>query len=552
MAAWSHSPFLQALGWAMLNSFWQMALLFAGFNLLQQLFSFSAQRRYYLSIGSLGAGLIWFVYTFFAFYQNGTIGTILTQHDLAPTSQTWNLVLSSASLTYLLLLLIPAYRLARNWRYIEHLKKFGLQKTAMEYRLFVKKIAQQLGIRHTVHVYLSELVHSPVTIGYLKPMILLPIAAINKLSTQQVEAVLLHELSHIKRYDYLVNFIIMLLQTLFYFNPFVKKFVSLIEFEREKCCDELVLQFEYDKISYAAALLLLERNVRASETLTLAAAGKSHLLFRIEKILGLKKKARFTFHQFAGIIASALVVLFINSLLFVKNEVKLSNIHTFTAFENPLYQFDTPVSETFSNTHNNDTKVIDLTKKQQKAVAITSKKQPTNFVLMPEQPVNHLVPVVYDLTDEQVTPEEKAHIEQTLETTKKVVTKMKWKEVEASIGDDMTQNEKKAARKEYLKAVSKINWKTLENQLKSNYQDLDWTAITSKLDGALVELKLDSLQVTYHQILSQIKQSQEKASCKAVLPVPDATVKEVDALKNELKVKIDSIKVIQTRKTINF
>src|SRR5438045_9288606 len=133
MAAWSQSPFLQALGWAMLNSLWQMALLFVGFSILQQAVSLSAQRKYYIAIGSMGAGLLWFVYTFFVFYNKGAAGTLLLQHRLAPTSQTWNVVLSSASITYLLLLDIPAYRLAKNWRYLEHLKKLGLQKTAMEY-----------------------------------------------------------------------------------------------------------------------------------------------------------------------------------------------------------------------------------------------------------------------------------------------------------------------------------------------------------------------------------------------------------------------------------
>src|SRR5439155_14956492 len=129
-------------------------------------------------------------------------------------------------------------------------------------------------------------------------------------------------------------------------------FVSVIEFEREKCCDELVLQFEYDKYSYAAALLQLEKNLLASESLILAAAGKNHLLYRIEKILGLKKKAVFSFHKFAGIIASVLVIFFINSLFFVDKEAKLTVNHTFTAFENPLYQYDKPAfPKTFSKAH---------------------------------------------------------------------------------------------------------------------------------------------------------------------------------------------------------
>ena len=106
--------------------------------------------------------------------------------------------------------------------------------------MFVKNLAAQMGIKKPVHVWISELVCSPVTIGYLKPIILVPLAAINHLTTQQLEAVLLHELSHIKRYDYLINLIINFIQTILYFNPLVKAFVKIIEREREKSCDEMV------------------------------------------------------------------------------------------------------------------------------------------------------------------------------------------------------------------------------------------------------------------------------------------------------------------------
>lgn len=555
MAAWSQSPFLQALGWTMLNSIWQMALLFLAFSLCQHLVRLSSHNRYYLAIGSMGAGIIWFTYTFFVFYADGASGTIAAQHQLAPTSQTWNVILSSASLAYLLLLLIPSYRLFKNWRYIEHLKKYGLQKTAVEYGIFVKKVAQRLGIRHTVQVYLSHLVQSPVTIGYIKPIILLPIAAINNLNPQQVEAVLLHELSHIKRYDYLVNFIITLFQTLFYFNPFVKKFVSVIEFEREKCCDELVLQFQYDKISYASALLLLEKNLRASETLVLAAAGKKHLLSRIEKIVGQERKTGFTFHQFAGLLVSFLVVIFINSLFFVNSDITLRSNHTFASFENPLTQFDASpvVAEGFSKVQSSAKEPVS---EKQPAKVTRSFKIATFSKVVPlmQQPDPDLFRVSYDASDELITPEAKERIVQTLEKTKKVLAKTKWKEVETSIGDGMTAGEKKTAKHEYLEELEKIDWKILENRLKSEYENLDWAEVEAKLNSSLTDLKLDSLQTSYHLILSQLQKTEAKtrAGYKIVLPVPDVSVHELNILKSEIATKLDSIKVIRERKIINF
>ena len=133
----------------------------------------------------------------------------------------------------------------------------------------MRNVATRMGIKKPVHIWLSGIVTSPVTIGYIKPVILLPIAAINQLSTQQLEAVLLHELAHIRRYDYFVNLVIRFIQTILYFNPFVKALVKTVEIEREKSCDEMVIQFQYDPHGYASALLMLEKTNYAPRPLLL-------------------------------------------------------------------------------------------------------------------------------------------------------------------------------------------------------------------------------------------------------------------------------------------
>src|SRR4029077_2528611 len=117
------------------------------------------------------------------------------------------------------------------------IRSYGLSRADVQLRMFVQKIAVRMDIRKPVYVWMSEMVSSPVTIGYLKPMVLVPMAAVNHLTTQQIEAVLLHELSHIKRYDYFINLLTRLIQTVLYFNPFVKAFVRIFEREREKSCD---------------------------------------------------------------------------------------------------------------------------------------------------------------------------------------------------------------------------------------------------------------------------------------------------------------------------
>ncbi|HEX8314459.1 MAG TPA: M56 family metallopeptidase, partial [Flavisolibacter sp.] len=319
MAQWSQSQFLQALGWATLNSFWQMAVLWCAFVAVNYLVKLSATKKYQASVGAMLIGFAWFLVTFTLYYQNNSSSYAFFENTIPHSNSFLNTCLISASVTYLFLLVFPAVRLFKNWQFVQVIKKEGVSKADLNYRLFVQNIAGHLGITKKVKLVVSSLVSSPVTIGYLKPMILLPIAAMNQLTTAQVEAILLHELSHIRRYDYLINFIVSVIHTLLYFNPFAKFFMNTIENERENCCDEMVLQFGYDRVGYASALLHLEKASGKNRALTLAAAGKQNLLTRIEKIVGMEKKKTFRLIQIVPLLAAMICILLFNSVLIIKD-----------------------------------------------------------------------------------------------------------------------------------------------------------------------------------------------------------------------------------------
>src|SRR4029078_66537 len=341
MATWSQSHFLQSLGWATLNSFWQMALLWCIYLAINSVFKISAHKKYQLAVGAIVAGFVWFALTFLYYFNSSAVSSIaIFDQTVSESNSILNIFLLSASLSYLVVLIFPSYRLFRNWQFVQRIKKQGLQKADLNYRLFVRKISAQLGIGKKVFVYMSELVTSPVTVGYLKPIVLLPVAVLSNLSTQQVEAILLHELSHIKRYDYLVNFMVSIISTFLYFNPFVKQFIRAIEEERENCCDQLVLQFGYDKVGYASALLTLEKLSIACHPLALGAAGKNYLLNRIEKIVGMEKKKGFRRNQFAGLLAALFCIVNFNSILIIKDKKQNNNLYAFADFTSPFNLFD--------------------------------------------------------------------------------------------------------------------------------------------------------------------------------------------------------------------
>ena len=103
-----------------------------------------------------------------------------------------------------------------------------------------------------------------------------------------MEAILLHELAHIKRYDYLINLLLSLIETVLYFNPFVRLLSHDIKRERENCCDDWVLQYQYDGAMYVSALMALATK-NASPKLALYASDKKMLLSRIKRIVQPKR-----------------------------------------------------------------------------------------------------------------------------------------------------------------------------------------------------------------------------------------------------------------------
>ncbi|MFI5156636.1 MAG: M56 family metallopeptidase, partial [Chitinophagales bacterium] len=189
--------------------------------------------------------------------------------------------LSSIYLTIVIWLFI---RHAGYFLHLSRLRNSEIYKIQPRLKLFADTIAARIGIRKKVTIWLSGLVDSPVTIGFFKPIILVPLAMVNHLTTDQVEAILLHELAHIRRNDYLINLFISWAGIALFFNPFARSLIRSIRKEREHCCDDLVLQFQYEPHSYASALLSLEKSRKHLSSLVLPATGRSRQLL-LERVL---------------------------------------------------------------------------------------------------------------------------------------------------------------------------------------------------------------------------------------------------------------------------
>jgi beta-lactamase regulating signal transducer with metallopeptidase domain len=323
MSLLTASLFLKTLGWALLNSCWQFAV---GWLIYQLCTTgrggFSAAARHRVALLLLLAGSACFAITFVRAYYAAAAGATIYANDFSAAGNggfqlvgdsigsALNTAMPFASVVYLFCLIFLGSKFLICVQRAGTLQKSQQTRMSASWRIYINNIAVQLGIRQKVKAVLSTTIDTPQVIGFLKPVLLLPAACITSLTTAQLEAVLLHELVHIKRNDYLVNLFVTSIEIVFFFNPFVKQLAASLRREREYSCDDMVIQFQYQPHHYAAALLTLEKNRLQPNDYGIAATGKNQqqLLIRVERLLGVQYKEQFSYRLAACLLAMLLLV----------------------------------------------------------------------------------------------------------------------------------------------------------------------------------------------------------------------------------------------------
>jgi beta-lactamase regulating signal transducer with metallopeptidase domain len=142
-----------------------------------------------------------------------------------------------------------------------------------------------MGITSAIQIMESGIAKVPMVIGHLKPLILVPLGMLASLPQAELEAILIHELAHIRRKDYLVNILQSLLEIIFFFNPAVLWTSSLIKREREHCCDDIAIATASSKVIYIKALVACQEYMHEQPAYAMALNGeKKHLLSRVKRL----------------------------------------------------------------------------------------------------------------------------------------------------------------------------------------------------------------------------------------------------------------------------
>jgi len=172
------------------------------------------------------------------------------------------------------------------WIAMRRMSILALSPVDSQVNAIYTRIAQRLKLTRTIRVFQSALVETPVVIGWLRPMILFPAVVLTGLTPAQLEAILAHEIAHIRRRDYIVNLLQVIAETLMFYHPAAWRISRCIRLEREQCCDDIAVAICGDRYEYAQSLAALEE-VRLSSPLALAAKGnsRSELLIRVMRLL---------------------------------------------------------------------------------------------------------------------------------------------------------------------------------------------------------------------------------------------------------------------------
>ena len=175
------------------------------------------------------------------------------------------------------------------WRLIQRLRRSALVEAPEAVHASFARLCKRLGIARHVSLRISEHIPGPLAMGIVRSLIILPASALMALNPEQLEAVLAHELAHVRRADYLWNLVQTMVETLFFFHPAVWWLGRRLRQQRELCCDDVAVQSCADPLIYATALLRLEE--RRTQQLGLAMALDGHrswsgLRDRIARILG--------------------------------------------------------------------------------------------------------------------------------------------------------------------------------------------------------------------------------------------------------------------------
>ena len=327
----AQQPFTQALAWALIHFVWQGAVLgFLAFVALRLARPERSATRYAIGVTTLGAMLLACAATFAVIARQADVPSVESSfapmfagpetiaatvaselvHESIKNGVSQSLTESAASTQWLagrgpregwpiglgpntLVMVVIAWaigvlvlsvRLLGGWILTRQLAHSAVASVSPAIEAAARRIEDRLQLSRAVAIVESTAVAVPTLVGWVKPIVLLPAAALAGLSPEQLNAILAHELAHVRRHDYLVNLLQSMVETLLFYHPAMWWVSSRVRAEREHCCDDVAIEVCGDRLVYVSALAELT-SIAGQRSFALAATDGS-LVSRVQRILG--------------------------------------------------------------------------------------------------------------------------------------------------------------------------------------------------------------------------------------------------------------------------
>lgn len=294
---WVHGSAAKALGWTLVHSLWEGAVVALALAVVLGI-ARSSRVRYWAACLAMLVLLSGFGATLYRMmpHDTGIAAKAPVPATAAPSTPDdgpvsnlrtpWDFsdLLPWLAPVWMAGVLLFQLRCLASWIAAGRLRRVGVCRASEAWSERLDGLRARLRMTRPVTLLESCLAEVPVVIGHLRPVILMPVGLLAGLPVAQIESILLHELAHIRRADYLVNLMQTLVEGLLFYHPAVWWISRVIRTERENCCDDVAVSASGDAHEYAAALAALAENRLAMSDAAVAATG-GNLVKRIRRVL---------------------------------------------------------------------------------------------------------------------------------------------------------------------------------------------------------------------------------------------------------------------------
>ncbi|WP_321307962.1 TonB-dependent receptor plug domain-containing protein [Marinifilum fragile] len=517
---------VDALGWALLHSVWQ--IVFFGL-IVWILFRFiskdNAKQRYGVASLALAFIFVSFTITFFHYlplsnHNNGSdlsLSPELLLYLLNSSPETLN-QFSFENLhidryfpimvnIWIIGVCILSCHMTFNYLQTIKLRKHLTYPVSKQTQSIADKLIQKLNLKQNITLLESGYVQTPSLVGYFKPLILLPVSMLSGIPENQLEIIIAHELAHIKRHDYLFQFIQGIIELLFFYHPVVWWLSSVVNTEREHICDDLAVKICGESLTLIKALNNMEAIRKKRFELVLGLSGKKNNLFnRVQRIVRQNPSAKKT----NKIVFSGLFVLLLSGFILISNFAISGNAFTGKQFFSKINVLD-------QNQQNGSDAMLlapDKKKKKSRQNKKTNETHESTEIVEVESEIEDVVEIAPEIEVESLTEvnsEEEVSMDFDVDFAfpQDSLKSKEWlqKKVNEIIKEQKIELEKAAQELQDVKV--EMNFDKMRLEMENALKDLDVEQIKKEMQEQQAELRKELEELTSQNLIKQLELEKE-------------------------------------------